>query len=71
MLELFSGVGGMHITADIAAEALKDTVIIVIDAVDINTVTNDICKHNHPTTNHMQRYITGINVKCSTFGYFL
>ena len=37
----------MHITADIAAKALKDTVIIVIDAVDINTVSNVICKHNH------------------------
>ena len=62
VLELFSGVGGMHRAADIAATALKDTVITVIGAVDINTVSNDIYKHNHPTTNHMQRNITGMTV---------
>ena len=62
VLELFSGVGGMHRAADIAASALTNTTMTVVGAVDINTVSNEIYKHNHPTTNHMQKNITGMTV---------
>lgn len=62
VLELFSGVGGMHRAAEVASEHLAATNLTVIGAVDINTVSNDIYKHNHPTTNHMQRNITGMTV---------
>ena len=62
VLELFSGVGGMHRAAEVASEHLAGTNLTVIGAVDINTVSNDIYKHNHPTTNHMQRNITGMTV---------
>ena len=62
VLELFSGVGGMHRAVELAASNLADITLTVIGAVDINTVSNEIYKHNHPTTNHMQRNITGLTV---------
>ena len=62
VLELFSGIGGMHRAADLAASHLSDAKLTVIGAVDINTVSNSIYTHNHPITTHLQRNITGMTV---------
>ena len=62
ILELFSGIGGMHRAAEIASKFLENIIIEVVGAVDINTVSNEIYRHNHPSTNHMQRNITGLTL---------
>ncbi|ELU13416.1 hypothetical protein CAPTEDRAFT_108989 [Capitella teleta] len=57
VLELFSGIGGMHY-------ALQETGINheVIAAADINTVANDIYKHNFPDCLLMNRCIESIQL---------
>jgi len=62
VLELFSGIGGMHMAAQIAAKHLEDIEIDVVAAVDINTVSNDVYRHNNPNTKVWQRNITGLSV---------
>ncbi|XP_061714865.1 tRNA (cytosine(38)-C(5))-methyltransferase isoform X2 [Cydia pomonella] len=55
ILELYSGIGGMHC-------AWKDSGIpgTTVAAVDINTVANDVYKHNFPETNLLNRNIQSI-----------
>jgi len=63
VLELFSGIGGMHRAAELAARHLVDINIEIVAAVDINTVSNCIYVHNHPNTPHLQKNINGLTVK--------
>ncbi|XP_037030269.1 tRNA (cytosine(38)-C(5))-methyltransferase [Bradysia coprophila] len=55
VLELFSGIGGMHY-------ALKSSQIpgTVVAAADINTIANDVYRHNHPDikvlNNNIQKF---------------
>ncbi|XP_023227423.1 tRNA (cytosine(38)-C(5))-methyltransferase-like [Centruroides sculpturatus] len=58
MLELYSGIGGMHF-------ALQKACIphAIIGAYDINTVANDIYKFNFPHSNHCQRNIHSLTVQ--------
>uniref|UniRef100_UPI00398E9FA5 tRNA (cytosine(38)-C(5))-methyltransferase isoform X2 n=1 Tax=Pristiophorus japonicus TaxID=55135 RepID=UPI00398E9FA5 len=57
VLELYSGIGGMHY-------ALKESCIAaeVVAAVDINTVANDVYKHNFPNTYLCPKTIEGMMV---------
>lgn len=52
ILELYSGIGGMHC-------AWKESGLDgeIIAAVDINTVANSVYKHNFPETNLLNRNI--------------
>ncbi|XP_043192205.1 tRNA (cytosine(38)-C(5))-methyltransferase-like isoform X2 [Amphibalanus amphitrite] len=52
VLELYSGLGGMHM-------AMKDcgVPLEVVAAVDINTTANSVYRHNFPSTRHLQRNI--------------
>ena len=54
VLELFSGVGGMHRALEQALEGEQGEVVA---AMDINTVSNEIYLHNHPGTNLLNRCI--------------
>lgn len=60
MLELFSGVGGYHSALQIIGGKLSKHKLKVIGAVDINTVSNEVYRHNHPDTPCLQRNITGL-----------
>ncbi|XP_055710554.1 tRNA (cytosine(38)-C(5))-methyltransferase [Phlebotomus papatasi] len=55
VLELFSGIGGMH-------RALKEscTRFTVVAAVDINTIANDVYRENHPETEVWNRNVQAI-----------
>ncbi|XP_063623575.1 tRNA (cytosine(38)-C(5))-methyltransferase [Cydia splendana] len=55
ILELYSGIGGMHC-------AWKDSGLpgTIVAAVDINTVANEVYKHNFPETNLLTRNIQAI-----------
>ena len=59
VLELFSGIGGMHAACDIVKDATGHE-MEVVGAVDINTVSNEVYRHNHPDTPCLQRNITGL-----------
>ncbi|XP_077158999.1 tRNA (cytosine(38)-C(5))-methyltransferase isoform X2 [Paroedura picta] len=58
VLELYSGIGGMH-------QALRASGIPadVVAAVDVNTVANEVYKHNFPTTPLWPKTIEGISLK--------
>ncbi|XP_025942927.1 tRNA (cytosine(38)-C(5))-methyltransferase isoform X2 [Apteryx rowi] len=58
VLELYSGIGGMH-------QALKDSCMSaeVVAAVDVNTLANEIYKHNFPSTPLWAKTIEGITLK--------
>ncbi|XP_074690815.1 tRNA (cytosine(38)-C(5))-methyltransferase isoform X8 [Strix aluco] len=58
VLELYSGIGGMH-------QALKEscTYAEVIAAVDVNTLANEVYKHNFPSTLLWAKTIEGITLK--------
>ena len=56
VLELFSGVGGMH-------RALEGEQGEVVAAMDINTVSNEIYLHNHPGTNLLNRCIEAYKIQ--------
>eukprot|EP00088_Acartia_fossae_P021717 TRINITY_DN23084_c0_g1_i2.p1 TRINITY_DN23084_c0_g1~~TRINITY_DN23084_c0_g1_i2.p1 ORF type:complete len:346 (-),score=11.43 TRINITY_DN23084_c0_g1_i2:42-1079(-) len=62
VLELFSGIGGMHAATQIVQNHC-DVNFEIVAAVDINTTANAIYRHNHPDTVHWQRNITGITSK--------
>jgi len=64
MLELFSGIGGMHMAATLAAKMLEGqgANLTVVAAMDINTVANEVYRHNWPTTKSMQKNILGLTV---------
>ncbi|XP_074013284.1 tRNA (cytosine(38)-C(5))-methyltransferase isoform X2 [Numenius arquata] len=58
VLELYSGIGGMH-------QALKESCISaeVVAAVDVNTLANEVYKHNFPSTPLWAKTIEGITLK--------
>ncbi|XP_062425046.1 tRNA (cytosine(38)-C(5))-methyltransferase isoform X3 [Rhea pennata] len=58
VLELYSGIGGMH-------QALKDSCMSaeVVAAVDVNTLANEVYKHNFPGTPLWAKTIEGITLK--------
>ncbi|XP_025895187.1 tRNA (cytosine(38)-C(5))-methyltransferase isoform X1 [Nothoprocta perdicaria] len=58
VLELYSGIGGMH-------QALKDSCVSaeVVAAVDVNTLANEVYKHNFPSTPLWAKTIEGITLK--------
>ena len=49
VLELFSGVGGMHFALEKATGSYK-----VVAAVDISEVANKVYRHNFPDVNHVR-----------------
>ncbi|XP_037746717.1 tRNA (cytosine(38)-C(5))-methyltransferase isoform X4 [Chelonia mydas] len=57
VLELYSGIGGMH-------QALRESCISaeVVAAVDVNTVANEVYKHNFPSTPLWAKTIEGITL---------
>uniref|UniRef100_A0A8C8VFM9 tRNA (cytosine(38)-C(5))-methyltransferase n=1 Tax=Pelusios castaneus TaxID=367368 RepID=A0A8C8VFM9_9SAUR len=57
VLELYSGIGGMH-------QALAESCLPaeVIAAVDVNTVANEVYKHNFPSTQLWTKTIEGITL---------
>jgi len=59
VLELFSGIGGMHHALDLVG----DVEVQVVAAMDINTVSNAVYKHNCPTTNLLNKNIAGLTQK--------
>lgn len=61
VLELFSGIGGMHAAVDLLQKCNPDDEYEVVAAIDINTTANTVYRFNHPSTTHWQRNITGIN----------
>ena len=64
VLELFSGIGGMHFAAEIANKSLpSECQLSVVAAMDINTVSNDVYRLNHPGTLCSQRNITGLTTE--------
>uniref|UniRef100_H3BWB0 tRNA (cytosine(38)-C(5))-methyltransferase n=1 Tax=Tetraodon nigroviridis TaxID=99883 RepID=H3BWB0_TETNG len=58
VLELYSGIGGMHY-------ALKESEVChqVVAAVDINTTANDVYRHNFPSTALLNKTIEGITLE--------
>uniref|UniRef100_A0A8C3H051 tRNA (cytosine(38)-C(5))-methyltransferase n=1 Tax=Corvus moneduloides TaxID=1196302 RepID=A0A8C3H051_CORMO len=58
VLELYSGIGGMH-------QALREscTYAEVVAAVDVNTLANDVYKHNFPNTPLWAKTIEGITLQ--------
>uniref|UniRef100_A0A8C3QJP1 tRNA (cytosine(38)-C(5))-methyltransferase n=1 Tax=Cyanoderma ruficeps TaxID=181631 RepID=A0A8C3QJP1_9PASS len=58
VLELYSGIGGMH-------QALREscTCAEVVAAVDVNTLANDVYKHNFPSTPLWAKTIEGITLE--------
>ncbi|KAL3841496.1 hypothetical protein ACJMK2_019632 [Sinanodonta woodiana] len=64
VLELYSGIGGMHFALDnapvIKEQNLKYKVVL---AIDINNVANRIYQHNFPDTNMSSSGIEGLTVK--------
>jgi len=59
VLELFSGIGGMHSAIDIVNKYLP-VKLKVIGAIDINTVANEVYRHNFPHSPCLQKNITGL-----------
>ncbi|KAF7989364.1 hypothetical protein HCN44_008038 [Aphidius gifuensis] len=57
ILELYSGIGGMHY-------ALKESGVPgeIIAAIEINTIANSVYKHNHPSTNVLNKNIEALNL---------
>ncbi|XP_024870230.1 tRNA (cytosine(38)-C(5))-methyltransferase-like [Temnothorax curvispinosus] len=58
VLELYSGIGGMHYALRESGIAAK-----VVAAIDINPVANDVYHHNFPETALMNRNIQSINAQ--------
>uniref|UniRef100_A0A8C8U6L1 tRNA aspartic acid methyltransferase 1 n=1 Tax=Peromyscus maniculatus bairdii TaxID=230844 RepID=A0A8C8U6L1_PERMB len=61
VLELYSGIGGMH-------HALRESGIPahVVAAVDVNTVANEVYKHNFPHTHLLAKTIENVNSRWPT-----
>ncbi|XP_044770930.1 tRNA (cytosine(38)-C(5))-methyltransferase isoform X3 [Neomonachus schauinslandi] len=58
VLELYSGIGGMH-------QALRESCIPaqVVAAIDVNTVANEVYKYNFPHTQLLAKTIEGITLE--------
>eukprot|EP00041_Stephanoeca_diplocostata_P025053 m.647756 g.647756 ORF g.647756 m.647756 type:complete len:381 (+) comp22659_c0_seq6:169-1311(+) len=59
VLEFYSGIGGMHYALKLAARSLG-IAFEVLAAFDINTVANDVYRHNFPEVQVIQRLIESI-----------
>ena len=59
VLELFSGIGGMHFALREAGIASAE----VGAAMDISDVANRVYRHNFPKTNHVAGNICGLTPK--------
>ncbi|XP_038828643.1 tRNA (cytosine(38)-C(5))-methyltransferase [Salvelinus namaycush] len=57
VLELYSGIGGMHYALTESGVAAK-----VVAAVDVNTTANEIYKHNFPNTPLLPKTIEGMTL---------
>ncbi|XP_028158075.1 tRNA (cytosine(38)-C(5))-methyltransferase [Ostrinia furnacalis] len=57
ILELYSGIGGMHCAWN--ESGLNGE---IVTAVDINTVANEVYRHNFPSTNQITRSIQSMSV---------
>jgi tRNA (cytosine38-C5)-methyltransferase len=68
VLELYSGIGGMHWAMKGCTCARAFTVVA---AVDINTTANEVYKHNFPETPILQRNIEVISKLVSGLKYTL
>jgi len=62
VLELFSGIGGMHHATQLL-QSVSPVEFEIVCAVDVNTTANAIYRHNWPGVDHWQRNITGITTK--------
>ncbi|KAI5724144.1 hypothetical protein M8J76_016053 [Diaphorina citri] len=64
VLELFSGIGGMHFACK-EAERLSNHAfsLEVVTAIDINTSANSVYKHNFPRTNLRGRNIQSFSIE--------
>ena len=62
VLELFSGIGGMHYALSRARDILKREAFDfkVVAAMDISDVANKVYRHNFPSTNHSAGNICGL-----------
>nr|CAG4651175.1 EOG090X0A4V [Simocephalus serrulatus]SVE94384.1 EOG090X0A4V [Simocephalus serrulatus] len=58
ILELYSGIGGMHYAADLANVGAE-----VIFSVDINSAANEVYRHNFPQTNQQARNIESLSAQ--------
>lgn len=58
VLELYSGIGGMH-------HALRESRVPahVVAAIDVSTVANEVYKHNFPHTHLLAKTIEGISLE--------
>ena len=62
VLELFSGIGGMHFAIDQASRNVPIQYEVVA-AMDISDVANKVYKHNFPEVNHISGNICGLTAK--------
>ena len=62
VLELFSGIGGMHYALSRAKEILTPEVLEfeIVAAIDISDVANKVYRYNFPKTNHSGGNICGL-----------
>lgn len=65
VLELFSGIGGMHYSLKKAADSLGGNApeFQVVAAMDISDVANRVYRHNFPSANHISGNICGLTAK--------
>jgi len=54
VLELYSGIGGMHF----ALHAVKEANVVA--AIDISPLANSVYQHNFPSTLHLEKGIEGL-----------
>ena len=54
VLELYSGIGGMHL----ALQAVKEATVVA--AVDISPLANSVYRHNFPGTLQLEKGIEGL-----------
>ncbi|KAG8573747.1 hypothetical protein GDO81_012530 [Engystomops pustulosus] len=58
VLELYSGIGGMHCGLTESGASAE-----VVAAVDVNTIANEVYKHNFPNTPLWPKSIEGISLR--------
>lgn len=56
VLELYSGIGGMHFALK---DAFSENDFEVVASVDINDAVNKVYQHNFPQTNNLSNAIEG------------
>ena len=60
VLELFSGIGGMHFALEEAKKYLKDFDYKIVRAIDISDNANQVYKHNFPEVDVRGSNICGL-----------